>query len=322
MVMAFDNPIVVQSITATPSSPRHGDLVVFSMRVATLGYQPFTVPCWFEIDGERTPVEQRTSVPVSNTMEVHSSWIAFAGSHAVAGCAGPQGSDRRLLDNRATLQLDVGVPTGNHWLEDWKDATRRGVKSWFSGSRVHGGTVEGSIGRLTAGALSSGRSVYETMLARLLELGEPAAIAAAVSHAVDKSWRSWFEGYSVSLTYDPSFTVCALPYHPPAPNIVPAPLASGGSSHGGELLPDGLATRLREDLRSLAAGLSNDIDAFASWLAIRFGLWLSTTVLINVMASGPVPSYAPPYALIGPVMGGSLDSSSGILSDHGAFDVG
>ncbi len=45
-------------------------------------------------------------------------------------------------------------------------------------------------------------------------------------------------------------------------------------------------------------------DAVATVLAAAFSLWLPAQMVMNVMGKGPIPSFAPPYVPVGPVVMG------------------
>ena len=45
-------------------------------------------------------------------------------------------------------------------------------------------------------------------------------------------------------------------------------------------------------------------NAIGSALQHTFQTWLATTQVTNIMGTGPVPTFAPPYSPVGPVIGG------------------
>ena len=321
--MSFENPIVVEALALEPAAPVHGDLVTVRMTVSTKGYTSFLVPCSMVVDGTTIAQEQRASQPVFSSFQVTSGWIATVGAHHILGRAGQQGETRLLRDNRREIDVTVAGPPTAQWLADWKEGARRGVRSWLAGSRVRGGVVDGHVARLTAGSLGSDAPLHAVMLATLLVQGVPAAVAAAVSSALDEAWARWFAGYHAVLMYDPSFDAFPGPVHPPAPNIIPVPLLAppGGSDAAQALAAPGLEVRIREELRALAGGLTEAVRQFAIWFAGRFDAWAGTAVLAEVMASGPVPTFAPPYIPFGPVIHGTLESRRGVLGDRGVFDA-
>ncbi len=48
----------------------------------------------------------------------------------------------------------------------------------------------------------------------------------------------------------------------------------------------------------------NLYEALAEAFEQAFQFWTATTMVTNVMGTGPVPTFAPPYVPVGPVVGG------------------
>ena len=71
-------------------------------------------------------------------------------------------------------------------------------------------------------------------------------------------------------------------------------------------------------------GASESVYQFAKWFADRFSAWLSIASLANVIGKGPVPTFAPPYVPVGPVVAGDNLATpvAPPLSDLGVFDAG
>ena len=57
-------------------------------------------------------------------------------------------------------------------------------------------------------------------------------------------------------------------------------------------------------------GISGDVANESLCVAIAdafeksFNLWKVSTMVTNVMGTGPIPTFAPPYVPVGPVVGG------------------
>jgi hypothetical protein len=54
-------------------------------------------------------------------------------------------------------------------------------------------------------------------------------------------------------------------------------------------------------------------DKFAEGFCMVFDLWKASTQIMNVMGTGPVPTFAPPFVPVGPVVGGFLVPKPGVL---------
>ena len=54
-------------------------------------------------------------------------------------------------------------------------------------------------------------------------------------------------------------------------------------------------------------------DAIATVLAAAFTMWLPMQQVMLVMGKGPIPTFAPPYVPVGPVVAGDIISTPGHL---------
>jgi hypothetical protein len=85
----------------------------------------------------------------------------------------------------------------------------------------------------------------------------------------------------------------------------------------GELLTAGIERALLSV--ALQAGTHENCFWFAEWFTQLFDQWRNKILLMNVLASGPVPSYSPPTVMSGPVAAGTLSSRRPLLTDHAVF---
>jgi hypothetical protein len=94
------------------------------------------------------------------------------------------------------------------------------------------------------------------------------------------------------------------------PNV-PTPLIACPSAMMTRILvPDELK---KEMVNALDGGLKDKdkdkhyealFDAIATVLALAFTTWLPAQQVMLVMGKGPIPTFAPPFVPVGPVMGG------------------
>jgi hypothetical protein len=136
--------------------------------------------------------------------------------------------------------------------------------------------------------------------------GPEAEAAQAVAGALDDGMRQWqaqpkFPG----LPLYPSFAAMPVPHTAPTPNI-PVPVAAlvGGAvpppmSAAGRAADPGAAAIAEAVLGAITGG--------------AFQMWASTTMVVNLLGHGPVPTYAPPYVPVGPVVGGTVLPMPGVL---------
>lgn len=140
-------------------------------------------------------------------------------------------------------------------------------------------------------------------------------IAKAFADAVGEAWTAWaatvrFPG----LPLYPAFAAFPAPMAPPMPNI-PIPLLALYQD-GTRMMPASLTQAIRSKLGAIAdePGAMDAIQFFTADLGARFGFWLPDCMVTNVMGQGPIPTFAPPYVPVGPVVGGTIIASPGHLA--------
>lgn len=158
---------------------------------------------------------------------------------------------------------------------------------------LHGPNIEASI-------LSSPDMASAT--------GVGAELCHGVAKGVARCFLDWQQSVTVpGLPWYPAFAAFPAPQAPPMPNV-PTPLmaclatrshritsASQLEDEMYDAMPDALKIQA---VRTYLAGLAPQIS-------LHFTTWLASQQVTMVMGMGPIPSFAPPYVPVGPVMGGS-----------------
>ena len=206
---------------------------------------------------------------------------------------------------------------------DWVAITKatraafgQSVNDWIIASYVQGGWVRGPNAELTPGSLKSNVDI-EQRLAQALTLGRvPAPIAQAIARELGGAWRAWADGFQLSLpgAY-PKLAAVPGPMAPPTPATGAFPISRGTSTGELRLSAAMLSPRLASTLRPLAgrdvSGLDSAVTELTTWVEASFRDWKGTAQVIGVMGKGPIPSYAPPYVPVGPVVMGDNISAPG-----------
>jgi len=141
--------------------------------------------------------------------------------------------------------------------------------------------------------------------------GPAAAFAGAFAKAIER----WQASVSVpGLPWYPAFAAWPGPVAPPTPNV-PTP-AIALAYDPTPLLPANLASAVRQALgaRASESGAAEAIDAFTREVGARFYLWLSSAQVTLVLGKGNVPTFAPPYCPVGPVVNGDAASTGSAFS--------
>lgn len=125
----------------------------------------------------------------------------------------------------------------------------------------------------------------------------------AVASVVGSAWISYTDSIRVpGLPWYPAFAAVASPIAPPTPNV-PMPvltLTQVTVLLSSQILKAQIMARLAQDKT-----FEKVIDAVLSAFASFFFLWQVKTLVTNVLGTGPVPSFAPPFVPVGPVVGGT-----------------
>jgi hypothetical protein len=142
----------------------------------------------------------------------------------------------------------------------------------------------------------------------------------AVATGVSKCFKKWQDKVMVpGLPWYPAFAAFPGPMAPPMPNI-PMPLITCPSAMMTQIIMPDDMTKAMDD--ALASGMKDKDpdkqyhalhDAIATVLSLAFLMWLPMQQVMLVMGKGPIPSFAPPFVPVGPVVGGDNISAPGHL---------
>jgi len=133
----------------------------------------------------------------------------------------------------------------------------------------------------------------------------------AVAKGASKAFKNWQDQVTVpGLPWYPAFAAFPGPMAPPMPNI-PMPLICCISAKMTDIILPDTMTKEMDD--ALDGGLKNKDpekqyhalhDAIATVLALAFLMWLPSQQVMLVLGKGPIPTFAPPFVPVGPVMAG------------------
>jgi hypothetical protein len=133
----------------------------------------------------------------------------------------------------------------------------------------------------------------------------------AVAKGVSKAFKNWQDQVTVpGLPWYPAFAAFPGPMAPPMPNI-PMSLICCVSPRMTEIVLPNTMTKEMDD------ALDGDLkkkdpekhyhalhDAIATVLSLAFLMWLPSQQVMLVLGKGPIPTFAPPFVPVGPVVGG------------------
>jgi hypothetical protein len=195
-----------------------------------------------------------------------------------------------------------------------QEAFRVGVNEWIGKARIQGGKVSGPSAILTPGSLVSDTNIETRMLQMLAGSQVPREISAALSKVLAGAWSDWAGGFQIHVhTAYPSFAAFPGPSAPPTPAAAAPSLSQGSSAGELSLKAPLLASKMNSAIRMHAAKVKGGnpdpaIKSLATWVEVSFNEWKSLAKLAGLMGKGPVPTYAPPYVPVGPVIMGDNTS--------------
>jgi hypothetical protein len=210
-----------------------------------------------------------------------------------------------LRNSRVSQQTDayldkVCVAIGFAW-DMWR------MQATFRKLMIHGPIAVGTAGCLD-GPLWDRFIKQKAPQANVWERTLSNAIAAAFSEA----WKKYQDSITVpGLPWYPSFAAFPGSAAPPTPNI-PMPLAVLGQITQ-SLTPAALKAKILEKAGKSTALAEPIAEAVAAGFFTAFQTWVPIQLITNVLGKGPVPSFAPPYVPMGPVVGGDNIAAPGHL---------
>jgi hypothetical protein len=135
----------------------------------------------------------------------------------------------------------------------------------------------------------------------------------AIANAFGTLWQPWHLGLTGTLMYPP-FAAFPGPMAPPMPNI-PMPLIAFSSPGESGLSPSTLKSMMDANLGDPTALHASDLfDAIAKAFSNVFQIFKASTIVQNVLGMGPIPTFAPPFVPVGPVVMGTVIPTPGVLT--------
>lgn len=125
-----------------------------------------------------------------------------------------------------------------------------------------------------------------------------------ISNVINTAWLAYTAGIKVpGMPWYPPFAAFPSPVAPPTPNV-PTPLIaiSTAAAAVGAAALKGQMIGMHGDPQ--AQWHKELFDAVATGFEKCHQIWEPSTQVTNVLGTGPVPSFAPPYVPVGPVVGG------------------
>jgi len=174
--------------------------------------------------------------------------------------------------------------------------------AFIGGATIMGPNVNGAS--IAGPALSSQFVVVNAPPATAL-WGSAATATQPIADGLAGAWLMWAQSVRVpGLPWYPQFAAYPAPVAPPTPNV-PCPLAMLTSNQS--ILMEGpLATAMTQRVTQAAPYGTQVIQAVAAGFAAAVAVWITSQSITNAMGQGAVPTFAPPYVPVAPVVGAVL----------------
>ncbi len=209
------------------------------------------------------------------------------------------------------------------------DAVKYAFNIWkmtlyFKSLKINGPVAVGSKGCLTSSMLPVGRHAdlgcacgfFTTFLsfpkhAMYMHHDYYADWRDAVGLGVAKCLKRYVDNVMVpGLPWYPAFAAFPGPVAPPMPNVTTPLMACPSVKMHQLTVANHIKSAIIQDFKDSLKDKSNDsvyktvFGAIAQSLSVGFTMWLATQTVSLVMGTGQIPTFAPPWVPVGPVING------------------
>jgi hypothetical protein len=171
-------------------------------------------------------------------------------------------------------------------------------------------TAATMVGVVIAGPTASGGQIVGVPWTPLILASAPKAspmelkYSNVIANVIGTAWLTFTATVKLAgMPWYPAFAAFPGPVAPPTPNI-PCPFAAliqVPVSISCNVLKMQMVGQLGDPTAPFSQELFESIsDAFEKC----YNLWKVSTMVTNVLGTGPIPTFAPPYVPVGPVLGG------------------
>ena len=187
-----------------------------------------------------------------------------------------------------------------------------GIDMWMKGTSIAGMIINGPVGMVLPGNVL-GPPLFPLIFAQApVNTPQLMKYSKAVAQAFSTAWLTWQTGLMGQLMYPP-FAAFPGPMAPPIPNL-PMPLIVLSSPGEAMLSPSSLKAAMVGNLADPQALHHKELfDAISQAWTPVFSTFKATTLVQNVLGTGPIPTFAPPFVPVGPVVGGTSIPTPGVL---------
>lgn len=187
------------------------------------------------------------------------------------------------------------------------------VGQWMNMVMIAGAMITGPTCMVLPGNFTPVPILPFFMASAPMDTPQKMRFSNAIGQAFAMGWTAWSAGLMGTLMY-PAFAAFPGPMAPPTPNV-PLPLITFTSPGEAMMSPSSLSSQMMGLLGDPTAAFAQELfDAISQAWSTVFPMWRGSTMVTNVLGMGPIPTFAPPFVPVGPVMGGTTIPAPGVLS--------
>ncbi len=190
-----------------------------------------------------------------------------------------------------------------------------GMDMWRMLAKFQNIIIAGPVAVGPPGCLSGPTMESFIMISAPIATPQELKYSKAISKAISDKWKEWQDMVMVpGLPWYPAFTAFPGAMAPPMPNV-PMPLITCPSPMMSGLMPPALKSAMKDNLGESDALHHEELfEAIATGFFTVFMMWVAQQMVMNVLGKGQIPTFAPPFVPVGPVVGGDVLSIPGHLA--------
>lgn len=202
----------------------------------------------------------------------------------------------------------------NKYIEGICSAIAAGIDMWRLQAKFQNIIINAVCALGTPGCLDGPALKPLIMTSAPVASPQEAKYSKAISSALSDKWKDWQDMVMVPmLPWYPAFAAFPGPMAPPMPNV-PVPLVTCPSPLMSGLMVPSLKGAMADALADKDALHHKELfEAISTGFNAAFMLWVSSQMVTMVLGKGQVPTFAPPYVPVGPVVMGDIISVPGHL---------
>jgi len=293
-----------------------GKATTIVINVRTFGRGRITVPWLVKIDNKLYKKGVK-KISGGNEFTIEVPWKPNVGKHQISVVLDQENINKQAKVDRENSERMVPVSV-NEWgrlNENFLKAVSHAVDRWKQQAHFRNITITGAIAHGFDGCLS-GPDLRDFIIRAPSARNIPADIRRRLATGVANNFKQWQDHVTVpNLPWYPTFDAYPAPMAPPMPNLI-MPLSTCTSSQLSAIYN---ATEFKSAFKSsfrnmrVSEEVESALESLSFSLALGFIIWLSSAQVTQVMGYGPIPTWHPLFAPIGPVMNGQIIPTPGHL---------